>query len=227
MATPSFTILRSETTQTSITIRVYNYGYYIRLFLKNNATGDVETTGYSIWPELQDYTFSGLEPGTSYTINLGYNTTGSGGSTQVGAQTETTKSDTQPAPDFYVTSITANSAVMVIDNEGEWHLKVYLRKYGETDLLVEKWLSGTPTNPEYEFTGLTPDTRYVANLGYNNTGSGASQSVYGQDGYIFRTEKAGLTAYIYDNSYTWHLYLCYLYSSAGWTQYQPTIGGST
>ena len=133
MATPSFTILRSETTQTSITIRVYNYGYYIRLFLKNNATGDVETTGYSIWPELQDYTFSGLEPGTSYTINLGYNTTGSGG----------------------------------------------------------------------------------------------SQSVYGQDGYIFRTKKAGLTAYIYDNSYAWHLYLCYLYSSAGWVQYQPTIGGST
>lgn len=228
MATPNFTILTGRTTETSITIRVYNYGYYIRLFLKNNSTGDVETTDYSIFPSEQDYTFRGLEPGTSYTINLGYNSTGSGGSIQVGAQTETTDRDTKTPPNFYVTSITANSAVMVIDNEGEWHLKVYLRKYGETTMLVETWLNGTPTTEQFSFTGLEPDTLYTANLGYNTTGSGASQSVYGQDDYIFRTEKnekTGLTAYICDNDHMYHPYQCWIYTGIGWAEFKSTIGG--
>lgn len=130
------------------------------------------------------------------------------------------------APTYSLSGITATSVSIKVTNPDGYYLHVVCRRADATDAEFDKWV-GNATSYSGKISGLEPETSYVVNVGYNETGEGGATFVGAK---TFTTEAeeeepaVGGTVHIYRVGVGWGTYAPYIYrAGVGWAHYAPYI----
>lgn len=118
------------------------------------------------------------------------------------------------APTYRVYNITANSFYISVSNPSAYYIRIICRRADSTNAPVDEWV-GNGTTYTGQIVGLDPETDYVVNVGYNETGDGGATFV----GSTTVTTEAEEEEPEPVSGGTTHLYI----SGTGWKPYAPHI----
>lgn len=129
------------------------------------------------------------------------------------------------APTYTIHSITTDSLKITVSNPSGYYLRIVFRRADSTTAAIDQWV-GNSTTYNGTIAQLDPDTDYVVNVGYNETGEGGATFVGAK---TVTTEadpepEVGGSVYIYIAGTGWTAHTPYIYvAGTGWTAYAPYI----